>query len=349
MNWHNPWRPEIEFVRGGLCAIRKRLQVEARPCVPRGCIGTMWLQRPDGKIVACFQPVLGDRAVTVAINPRQLEAAPYVFTAGFNVWNTLRMPLRSMGMIITDWRFPKPGEAAYERFDGHVGRLQDSRNLGVRIFDHVDAMSVGDCMVRKHHVSLPTDIGLVVCEAIWPWRNEERHRHQTGADFTKQVALALMAQFTRVPVVLLCRREDAREIRAAGRVRRFEWLTDDDAFYMHYNPLQMQWGNRNPVPVEGHAWELLVIHPCGERLALDRPLWLPALVLKHMFLGRRTLMIASGTLESAVYIYAFISCMCDLHGYDQNGEPDPSLHMPQRMPPVGDGDHAGSSTDNIVR
>ncbi len=332
----DPWRPAISYELNGTCALRKRLVFPHYPAVPRGCIGRMVALQPNGNIVARFQPIAGDRVLHVSCKPTMLEAYPNLYTRAFEYWSHRPMALQGVGMIVTDIAFPVPRQQAYARFQGNVGRLQDHRNLGITIYDRIDATTVLESFRRVHYKSSDElNIGMVTVEAIWPWRDNDQHRYETGAEMTLRVARSLMAQFASTPVVLLCRPQDAFLIkRECAHVRRFQFLKCPH-FFLHYIPLQMHWNQMQTVPVEGQNWEYLYIHPIGQRRALPDPFWLPAEILKLQFAGKRTLSLAAGTCESQVAIAAYISCMCDQHGYDQHAPPDP-VAMPRRMCPVNE-------------
>ncbi len=75
------------------------------------------------------------------------------------------MALQGVGMIVTDIAFPVPRQQAYARFQGNVGRLQDHRNLGITIYDRIDATTVRESFRRVHYKSSDgLNIGMVT---VW--------------------------------------------------------------------------------------------------------------------------------------------------------------------------------------
>ena len=257
------------------------------------------------------------------------------------------MALQDVGMIVTDLAFPRSGAAAYARFQRNIGCLRDRRHLGITIYDQIDATSVRDSFRSAHNISCDElNIGMLTIEAVWPWRH--RGPYETGAEMHLRVVRSLLREFTTIPIVMLCREPDAfwvrRECAAVGllpdgsinasMMARIQFV-EFPHYWLHYVPLQMRWTQSETLPVEGSGWVFMYIHPVDRRRELPDPFWLPAEILKLQMTGKRTMCLAAGTCESQVHSAAYVSLMCDEHGYDQHGPPDP-VAMPSRMCPIND-------------
>ena len=154
-------------------------------------------------------------------------------------------------MLVTDLTTPTEDQPCFQRFRQHRDTLLGN---GFSFCNGVEAT-----LARERLKDYCKDVGLVLCEEIWPW---DRRRYPIVAQFHVGIAHALL-QWPKVTSVMVLRQTNADAMRRVlGPIRRISYFTE--GFKLHYTPLCMD-GADPPTPVRGQVWTAIVIQPVDSR------------------------------------------------------------------------------------
>ena len=277
--------------------------------------GTLAVQRGEGGTIVR----LGDGTATVLFslgrrvrvnNLEWLEPAPGTFSRGFAALASTPNGFYKVGMMISDCQFPAPHQAQYQLFHKNV-QLLCHGGTGASFYDGINAFNIIGTFENAYPskgAGYLSKVGLIVCEHIWPWHTGPR------SAFHLQVVMALVAQLSTIPKIVVLRTTDVdpirRQLTAVARVV----LLDGADFQAHYQPLRMDWDNPQISPIHG-AETAIYIKPSLRHSSwiVNRPLHIPSEVLLHMFKGKQTLFLAAGTCDSPAACHSYLLQQLRLH------------------------------------
>lgn len=306
---HSSMTTVFTFARHDVCFLRLPLYPaivpeNGLPVLARGTKGIVREYRSSDNTVKVLFDGMGD--IRVRCNPKWLEKPPGEISRGLNAREIedKHWPFYRWGMLVTDLTFPTEDQPCFQRFRQHRDTLLGN---GFSFCNGVEAT-----LARDRLKDYCKDVGLVLCEEIWPWK---RRRYPIVAQFHAGIAHALL-QWPKVTSVMVLRQTNADAMqRVLGPINRISYFTGADMFKLHYTPLNMD-GADPPTPVRGQVWTAIVIQPVDSR---DRfvasgfntnryyePLSIPHLVLRAMLRKKRTLQLCAYTLESAMAIQEYL-------------------------------------------
>ena len=287
---------------GSQCFLRVNLHSEASSA-KRGERGTI-LQLYGSAAEVEFSHGL----VVIVDNIDWLEPYPGTFSRGLAALTSKPHGIYGKGMMCSDIQFPTPDQAQGKRFLSNRQLLFNS-GTGASFYDGISAFNIlGTFLARYSSHAYLKNVGLIVCEHIWPWEAGSRSR------FHSSVVKSLLGQMSSVPKILVLRTSDVNAIRSSIQVMSRVVILDGADFMSHYQPLRMDWDSPdlNPIIAPESAIYIKPIERPSEHI-VNRPLHIPQEVLLQMFKGKQTLFLASGTCDSPVECHRYLLAQLKLH------------------------------------
>ena len=278
---HSSMTTVFTFARDDVCFLRLPLYPAIVPenGLPVLARGTKGIAREycssDNTVKVLFEG-MGD--IRVRCDPQRLEKSPGEISRGLNAREIedKHWPLYRWGMLVADLTFPTEDKPCFQRFRQHRDTLLGN---GFSFCNGVEAT-----LARSRLKDYCKEVGLVLCEEIWPW---DRRRNPDVAEFHAGIVRALL-QWPKVTSVMVLRRANAEALqRVLGTIKRISYFVGADMFKLHYTPLCMD-GADPPTTVRGQVWTAIVIQPILREdsfvasTADSEPLSIPLLVLRAM-------------------------------------------------------------------
>ena len=287
---------------GALVFLRLNVHKRGAPSLFRGQQGTIVRHDARGAVVDFTTG-------TFVVLLEWLEPHPGTFSKGFAAVTSITNGIYLAGMMCSDIKLPKIGQAQYQRYWEHLNFLADT-GCGASFYEGINALSI----LESFHEMYPEgatqylrNVGLIVCEHIWPSGRGNR------TEFLLRVVRSLESQMTSIPKIVLLRRSDVDLMRHELEPRRRIVTLDGPDLRSHYTPLRMHWDapSINPIFAAETAIYIKPISAAGH--VVNRPLHVPTEVLSHMFKGKQTLFLAAGTLDSPVACTQYLLEQLRLH------------------------------------
>jgi len=242
-----------------------------------------------------------------------------------NLCASSRLAVYSLGMIVSDIRFPTENRLNYPRFLVNQQRIV-CRELGFSMHSNVDLFQSRQYFIEHMLWSdavIHSKIGLVLCEHPWPL---DRRVEPSVPEWHARVVLSLMGQWTHATCIVMLRNTDAvRAMRVLRQQARFAgaemprriMLVPVERVNVHYIPQTLA-AYEDGVPIwNGDVSVAIVIHPthaANRLVANDDNVYVPELVFRAMIKQHRaTLQLSAWTLDSTLVCHQYLKGMKSLY------------------------------------
>jgi hypothetical protein len=266
----------------------------------------------DGNIVVKISDRRYEAQWFLAVEKVWLEPYPGTLSIGFQRLLDMKYDMYSVGMMVTDVKFPSPDLAAHQRFTENRNELFNN-GLGLSLYDNIDARNILESFEKEYNYrsDMLRKVGLVVVEHIWPWKIYGDK--ESGREF--QITIARSLLHLDIPVIMLMRIQDVHFLECEfGNHKRFVFLKGKWNVKEHYRALRMRWESMN-VHYSGGEPAAVVIHPSHSKSDIGKrlPLHVPHEILLRMFDQKKTLMLACGTLEGPLACVKYLQAQSLKH------------------------------------
>ena len=308
----------MDVTSGSWVVLRRNLHAEGRPSVLRGTVGVIEQIEPlvvyFGENAEEFRPT---RHVMVRCSAEWLEPWPGTVARALARSAASRASLYTLGMIVTDVKYPQPDDPHYERWFSNVCRATGG-GVGCEVWNSnltIDATFIRPGL-RNRNLD-PSTLGLILCE-------QPNSESEDQVSLQHRIVTSWISQWKDSGVLCIAIMRDWCAARLVTRMterhnslcRRLS-IVD---IHMHYEPIRnaTRWASADGTLVgrPSTIWKAVIVQP-SERMPIQVPepmniaelVWYMAAV--H---GKRTLQTAAYTMESTLAIIDHFNEQLVLHG-----------------------------------